>query len=133
MAIQSAEVKAFDQVATLIANSGIPYATLTLNPLPISNGISFAPAGGATETTFATRDAVCYSDVVLNAKHSNRQTAFDTLSRIHEMLTKLKVFTAGSNYEIIGIGTISSPQYLSEGDNGQYLFGSSLRINYYRR
>ncbi|MEN6634543.1 MAG: hypothetical protein ABFC56_01695, partial [Clostridiaceae bacterium] len=68
-----------------------------------------------------------------NAKHLNRETAYDTLARIHEMLTKLKVFTAGSNYEIIGIDTIASPQYLSEGDNGQYLFGSSLRINYYRR
>lgn len=133
MAIQSAEVKAFDQVAGLITSSGIAYAALTLSPLPASNGISFAPAGGATETTFATRDAVCYSDCVLNAKHSDRQLAYDTLARIHEMLTKLKVFTAGSNYEIIGIDTIASPQYLSEGDNGQYLFGSSLRINYYRR
>lgn len=133
MAITSAEVKAFDQVAALITSSAIGYAVLTFSPLPASNGISFAPAGGATETTFATRDAVCYSDVVLNAKHSNRQTAYDTLSRIHEMLTKLTTFTAGTNYEIIGIDTISSPQYLSEGDNGQYLFGSSLRINYYRR
>ena len=131
--IQSAEVKAFDQVATLITNSGIPYTALTLNPLPADNGISFAPAGGVDETIFATLDAVCYSDVVLNAKHLNRETAYDTLARIHEMLTKLKVFTAGSNYEIIGIDTIASPQYLSEGDNGQYLFGSSLRINYYRR
>ena len=131
--IQSAEVKAFDQVATLIANSGIPYAALTLNPLPADNGISFAPTGGVDETIFATLDAVCYSDVVLNAKHLNRETAYDTLARIHEMLTKLKVFTAGTNYEIIGIKTISKPQYLSEGDNGQYLFGSSLRINYYRR
>lgn len=133
MTIQSAEVKAFVQVAGIITASGIPYATLTDSPLPADNGISFAPAGGATETMFATRDAVCYSDVVLNAKHLNRETAYDTLSRIHEMLTKLKVFTAGTNYEIIGIDTISSPQYLSEGDNGQYLFGSSLRINYYRR
>ena len=131
--IQSAEMKAFVQVAGIIAASGIPYTALTLNPLPADNGISFAPAGGATETMFATRDAVCYSDVVLNAKHLNRETAYDTLARIHEMLTKLKVFTAGSNYEIIGIDTIASPQYLSEGDNGQYLFGSSLRINYYRR
>ncbi len=133
MAIQSAEVAAFDQVAGIIAASGIPYATVTLDPLPVDNGISFSPAGGATETMFATRDAVCYSDVVLNAKHTSKQTAYDTLARIHEMLTKLKTFTAGTNYEIIGIDTISSPQYLSEGDNGQYLFGSSLRINYYRR
>ena len=133
MAAQSAEVKVFSQVAGIIAASGIAYASLVLNPLPADNGISFAPAGGATETMFATRDAVCYSDVVLNAKHLNRETAYDTLARIHEMLTKLKVFTAGSNYEIIGIDTIASPQYLSEGDNGQYLFGSSLRINYYRR
>ena len=133
MEIQSADVKAFVQVATLITNSGIPYAALVLNPMPAVNGISYAPAGGATQTMFATRDAVCYIDVVLNAKHSDRQLAYDTLARIHEMLTKLKVFTAGSNYEIIGIDTIASPQYLSEGDNGQYLFGSSLRINYYRR
>ena len=133
MAIQSAEVSAFDHVAGIIAASGIPYATVTLDPLPADNGISFSPAGGAAETTFATRDAVCYSDVVLNGKHLDRQTVYDTLSRIHEMLTKLETFTAGSNYEIIGIDTISSPQYISQGDNGQYLFGSSLRINYYRR
>lgn len=133
MAAQSAEVKVFSQVAGIIAASGIAYASLVLNPLPADNGISFAPTGGVDETIFATLDAVCYSDVVLNAKHLNRETAYDTLARIHEMLTKLKVFTAGTNYEIIGIKTISKPQYLSECDNGQYLFGSSLRINYYRR
>lgn len=133
MEIQSAEVAVFDHVAGIIAASGIPYATITLDPLPADNGISFTPSGGSTETTFATLDAICYSDVVLNAKHSNRQTVYDTLCRIHEMLTKLETFTAGTTYEIIGIQTISSPQYISIGDNGQYLFGSSLRINYYRR
>lgn len=117
----------------VLAQATTPYATILRGALPADNGITMTASGGSPETTFASKDAICTLDIVLNGKHEEQQLVANALNLIHEALTKATSYPSATGYQILNIITTSEPGYLSRELNSQYLYGSSIEVTYYRR
>lgn len=116
-----------------LAQATSPYATILRGALPADNGITMTASGGAPETTFADKGAVCTLDIVINGKHEEQEKVADALNKIHEALTKAKTFTSATAYQIMNIITTSEPNYIDRELNNQFLYGSSVEVTFYRR
>ena len=110
-----------------------PYAQITMGALPSENGICMSASAGAANETYYNRADNYYLTVVLNGKHHQQKTVFDALTAIHKRLTRAFVYPSNEEWQVYSITTISAPTYLGRQDDGQWLYGSSLRINFYWR
>lgn len=120
------------EVVAGMANQTQPYAKVTIGPLPPANGISIAWSAGNLNTFFDKKAAVSMS-AVLNAKHIDQQKAADALGRIHTALNMTKSYPAASNFQITNIETAGAPSYLGREQNQQWMYGSSLKINFFMK
>lgn len=113
-----------------MANATNPYAKVTIGPLPPDNGISIAWSAGSLNTFMDKKSSVSMS-AVLNAKHRDQQKAADALGRIHTALNMTKTYPAADNFQITNIETVGAPSYLGREQNQQWLYGSSLEVNFF--
>ena len=108
------------------------YAPVLIGPMPLENGLSIAIAAGAPEYDMDRGERHEIS-LVLNGKHENQQTVLEALGLIHERLTMRKDFpVTPDGCRITSIETISAPSYIGREDNNQWLYGSSLRVRFYK-
>ena len=105
------------------------YATLDIGPLPAANGLSIATASGGVEDSTLAHGGQYSLMVVVNGKHVNQATVYDTLCLVHEHLEKLSEYPAGTDWAVTGIHSVGSPAYLGHETDG-WLYGSSIRIEY---
>ena len=107
------------------------YAGVKNGPLPPDNGLSLTVSGGGPASTFLTKGMDYELDLVLNGKHADQMTVFDTLNNIHQALTQTKTYPVTNEFQITNIETTTSPSYLGQEENKQYLYGSSLRVRFF--
>lgn len=107
------------------------YAGVKNGPLPPDNGLSLTVSGGGPASTFLTKGMAYELDLVLNGKHADQMTVFDTLNNIHQALTQTKTYPVTNEFQITNIETTTSPSYLGQEENKQYLYGSSLRVRFF--
>lgn len=107
------------------------YATIRIGALPADDGLSIAIGAGGPETTFLTKGMSYEIDCVINGKHSNAQIVSDALNDIHQALTQTKEYPQTETYQINDIATIATPDYMGREDNGQILYGSSIRVRFF--
>ncbi len=114
-----------------LAQATNPYATIVIGALPADNSISMTVSGGYDTTRFLSRNAVTRLDVVCNGKHADQQAVSDALNAIHAALTRAASYPSGTGWQILNITTSALPSYIEKQDNGQYLYGSALTVEYY--
>lgn len=124
----SIQQQIMDAISALI-DARNNYATIVYGALPATNGLCMAAStGSADEVTLAHGGQYSLS-VVLNGKHSNQRTVYDTLCSIHEYLNKLFAYPSGTGWAVCSIQTNASPGYIDR-EESQWLYGSSLTIAY---
>ena len=104
---------------------------IVMGALPPDDGISMAIATGASDETFLNKGQRMRASVVINAKSTNQQTALDVLGKIHDALTLTEVYPSGTTWQIGNIETTQIPMYLEREQNSQYVYGSSVRVDFY--
>lgn len=109
------------------------YANIIIGNTPPTDGISAFVSSGMPELTDLEKGMIMSMHVMVNAKHRNQDTAFDALYKIHKRLTKTKVYPNKEEYQIANIETITLPSLLLREENGSYVFGSTLNIEFYWR
>ena len=109
-----------------------PYANIIIGSLPPDNGICITGSSSPDET-YLCKDMLMSMDVVLNGKHTNQQTLSNALGAIHVALTKTMEYPQTSEYQITNISTVAAPRLLDREQNSQWLYGSSLRVDFYWR
>lgn len=110
------------------------YAPVLVGPLPEDNGIAMAVSAGGPDRTFLRKSGGLYSlSVVINAKHADQVEASDALGRIHQHLTSPLRYPQGIDYQITDIQTVGCPSYAGREQNGQWLYVSSVRVNFFVR
>lgn len=114
-----------------LAQATNPYATIMIGPLPADNGISMTVSSGFDESSFMSRNAVVTLDVVCNGKHTDQQAVSEALNAIHEALTRALSYPTSTTWQILNIKTSALPSYIEKQDNGQFLYGSALTVEYY--
>lgn len=107
------------------------YAGVKNGPLPPDNGLSLTVSGGGPASTFLTKGMAYELDLVLNGKHADQMTVFDALNNIHQALTQTKTYPVTNEFQITNIETTTSPSYLGQEENKQYIYGSSLRVRFF--
>lgn len=116
-----------EEIVMLCAGLSL-YSTITVGSLPPDNGISMYLGPGAEEETFMDKGAIYGISVVINAKHQAQVDCISALSSIHDTLTKRKEYPDKATYQIIDIRTSSTPNYIGQEANGQYLYGSIIEV-----
>ncbi len=116
-----------------LAEETNPYANIIIGNTPPTNGISMIISSGSPYLTDLQKGMLYSLNIMLNAKHTNQDTAFDTLSNIHKYLTKKTSYPNQENYQITDISTFSTPSLLLREENGDFVFGSTLNIQFYWR
>lgn len=121
-----------DAVTALIDAVGL-YALCGIGSLPADNGISAYLSTGSSTTTYLNKKSKDEAFIVVNAKHTDNRTALSALSAIHSALTKIRDYPHSDNYQIFNIETSTSPNFISHLDNGQWIYGSILKIKFYNK
>lgn len=116
-----------------LAQTANPYSTIEIGALPFDNGICMTYSGGGPESTFLDKGASYSMDIVCNGKHTDQQTLINALAEIHEALTQAAEYPSSANWQVTNIITTSAPAYLDRQPNDWFLFGSSLRVDFYYR
>ena len=107
-------------------SGGLPVCA---GPLPPENGLSLTVSTGRVGKVTLAHGCTVALDVVLNLKHARQTDALDTLSRIHETLTRAQELPGGDGWQMLAIRTGGAPGYLAL-EGGQWLYGSALTVEY---
>jgi hypothetical protein len=107
------------------------YSSISVGALPPANGISLQVGAGNPEHTFFNKGTANSISVVVNSKHNSQNTACGVLDAIHLYLTRLKSYPSGKGWQITNIETVTSPNYIGQDGNQQYLYGSIIKIKFY--
>ena len=115
-----------------MASAAEPYAPILVGSLPHDNGLSMAIAAGSP-TYSMDKGARHELTIAFNGKHTDQALVSDTLGKLHELLTTRTDYpTTSEGCQITNIETLASPSYLDRENNSQWLYGSSLRVRFYK-
>ena len=67
-------------------------------------------------------------DLTINGKHENLETLSDAMNAIHENLTFLKEYPAGTDFHVVDIATITEPQVIGRTEENLWLMASNLSV-----
>lgn len=109
------------------------FAPITVGALPATNGLCMTIGSGSDGEIYRNASAYSTLTIVFNGKNKDQSTLLDTLGRVHKRLTTNWNYPQTDEFQITAIETDAAPAYLDRDDSGEWLYGSSLRINYYRR
>ena len=124
----SIQQQIMDAVAALV-DAMHNYANVVYGTLPEANGLCLAASTGALDAATLAHGGQYSLQVVLNGKHSNQRTVYDTLCAIHEYLNKIASYPSGAGWSVCSIQTNGAPGYIDR-EESQWLYGSSLTIGY---
>ena len=125
-----------DEVQTAVidlAQDTNPYATIEIGALPADNGICMTYSSGSPDSTFMDKGSAYSMDMVCNGKHTDQEILINTLAAIHEALTQATDYPTAEGWQITNIITTAAPTYIDRQPNDWYMYGSSLRVNFYYR
>ena len=123
----ASEVGSAEVGVAIVGKDPIVYSNVIVGAMPPHNGVAAQVSTGATDTTFLNKGLEIGLSIVLNGKHENQQTVYDTLNFIHESLVMTKDYPNTDDFQIVDIRTDSLPNYIGREDN-EYLYGSALRV-----
>lgn len=110
-----------------------PYATIVIDTTPPFNGIAMGYSTGSPSDTHFDKGMIISQNIMVNAKHTDKEVAFDTVARIHAYLTKLLKYPNNDDFQIINISTVTIPTLIDREDNKSYIIGSTIQVDYYWR
>lgn len=105
--------------------------SIRIGDLPADGGISIYYGAGFPFTTFQTKGMSYELDLTLNAKGIDQEAVSDALNNIHQLLTQTKEYPDSDEFQINDIITTDTPHYADLEENGQWLYGSSLRVRFF--
>lgn len=123
-----------DNIAAL-AETTTPYADIVYGSDPPINGICMIHTGVGPSDTHMDKGMVYDLPIVLNGKNDDQQVLIDTLTAIHETLTRRTDYADISTAEcqVVNISTTALPSIIGREQNKQWVCGSSLNIRFYWR
>lgn len=118
----------FDEILIAIIGLVSPtVGTVKIGSLPADGSISCYLGPGSPIDEDLKRNAKHDLFIVFNAKDPNQQQALAKLSTINRELTKQKAYPASAGWEILNISTSTTPDYVGQESNGQWLYSLTLR------
>lgn len=104
------------------------FATMTRGAMTTGNCLTCEVGPTSPEAVFLDKNKYIPVDITINGKHTSLQTLTDALNTIHESLTMLTSYTAGTDWEIVDITTLTEPQVIGREDNNSWMMASALLV-----
>lgn len=124
-----------DEIIQAISDmiSNLVNSQVVIGTIPPINGYAVGTNGGAPKSTFysLSSDAECV--VFFNGKNSNQNTLMSEMANVHYALTTSKYLPQSDLWQIYSIVTTAEPTLIGVEQNNNWIYGSSFRVNYYRR
>lgn len=129
-------ISVLNAVREMIANNISLYSSITIGSMPADNGLSIYQSEGKAEDTYLNKATYNSMDIVFNGKHQDQLIVAQALDNIHSYVTRQKQYPSGVDdngviWQITNIITSSSPSYIGQEPNEQYLYRSVLKIKFY--
>ena len=109
------------------------YTNIILGNTPPTDGIAMFVSSGMPDITDLEKGMIVSMNVMCNAKHRSQDEAYNALYKIHDRLTKTKNYPNKDKYQITNVSTVTYPNLLLREQNGEYIYGSTLNVNFYWR
>ena len=109
------------------------YTNIILGNTPPTDGISMFVSSGMPDLTDLEKGMIVSMNVMANAKHRSQDEAYNALYKIHNRLTKTKNYPNREKYQITNVSTVTYPNLIHREQNGDYIYGSTLNVNFYWR
>ena len=119
--------QAIENVMDLIDGLGL-FATISRGALPTETGLCCEIAPSSPQEVYFDKNQYIPIDLTINGKHENLETLSNAMNKIHEDLTMLKQFPAGTDWHIVDIATITEPQVIGRSDNKGWIMASNLSV-----
>ena len=104
------------------------FASITRGALPTESGLCCEIAPTTPQEVYLDKNQYIPIDLTINGKHGNLETLSNAMNRIHEDLTMLKQYPAGTDWHIVDIATITEPQIIGRSDNKGWIMASNLSV-----
>lgn len=126
--------KMLDNIVDL-AETTEPFAKIVYGSDPPVNGLCMIPSGGIPTDTHLDKGMVYDMPIVLNGKNADQKLLLDSITKIHELLTRLLDYSDISTDEcqVVNISTTGLPSIIGREQNKQWVCGSSINVKYYWR
>ena len=104
------------------------FSTITRGALPTETGLCCEIAPSTPQEVYLDKNQYIPIDLTINGKHENLETLSNAMNKIHEDLTMLKQYPAGTDWHIVDIATITEPQIIGRSDNKGWIMASNLSV-----
>ena len=104
------------------------FSTIKRGALGTKTGLCCELAPSSPEEVYLDKNQFIPLDLTINGKHGNLETLSDAMNTIHEALTMKKEYTAGTNWQITDIATLTEPQVIGREENGEWIMASNLSV-----
>lgn len=119
--------QAIESVMDLIDGLSL-FSTITRGALGTETGLCCEIAPTTPQEVYLDKNQYIPIDLTINGKHENLETLSNAMNKIHEDLTMLKQYPAGTDWHIVDIATITEPQVIGRGDNKGWIMASNLSV-----
>ena len=104
------------------------YANISRGALGTGDSLTCEVGPTGPSYIWLDKNQVIPVDLTINGKHSNLQTLSDALNTIHENLTMMLDYPAGSKWQITDIATLTEPQVIGREQDNRWMMASALII-----
>ena len=104
------------------------YANISRGALGTGDSLTCEVGPTGLSYIWLDKNQVIPVDLTINGKHSNLQTLSDALNTIHESLTMMLDYPAGSKWQITDIATLTEPQVIGREQDNRWMMASALII-----
>ena len=104
------------------------FAPITRGALGTDNGLCCEVGPSSPQEVYLDKNQFIPLDLTINGKHDNLETLSEAMNGIHEALTMMKEYPAGTDWHITDIVTYTEPQVVGREQNNQWLMASSLSV-----
>lgn len=114
----------------IAAITGQPVVIGTLPPL---GGYAVSFEGGAPLGVFWTLDSHDELPIIFNGKSADQQELAHKMDLAHVKLSTEQHLPYSNTWQVYAIETGAAPRLIDVQDNGLWIYGSSLRVKFYRK
>ena len=119
--------QAIEAVMDLIDALGL-YCLISRGALGTEDSLCCEIGPTTPETVWLDKNKYIPIDLTINGKHQNLQTLSDAMNTIHESLTMMFDYPAGSKWHITDIATLTEPQVIGREQDNRWIMASALLI-----
>lgn len=116
-----------------MAQAAVDGYTLHRGPLLLGPDISMEPDSGGPDERFFSKNCTYSISLTLNGKDESIERITDAMNLIHSRVTRSPWYPSAPKWQILRVGTQNAPVLIERQDDGMWVYGSALSVEFFFR